>query len=402
MTPHDTGDSPTVAEALDILDAALGSIDRTEPIPIESGVGRVLAAPVSAALDQPHYRRSERDGYAVRSEDVTGATPEQPIVVTKTDDSVGPREASYVHTGSAVPAGADAVVMIEDVTETKAGVEIRESVDSGDFVTPAGADLEAGTQLFDQGHRLRPGDLGTLKVAGVRTVSVVQPPMVAVIPTGDELVQTDPGPGEVLETNGLVGSALVEQWGADPQYREVIPDDETKLRQAIERDLDADIIVTSGGSSVGSRDVLPSVVAEMGEVVVEGLALRPGHSTSVGMVSDTPSVMLPGTPIASLVVAWVLVRPAIAAALGTTVVSPPTVHASSVSRIDSVPGKRTVHGIRLESSAEAETTPVAHLAERGGLPSLARIDGWVQVGESRSKIAAGEPVAVERWGDWCS
>ncbi len=399
MSNNDPIQASTVAEAVEILTAQLGQPDRTEVIQIEDSVGRVLASPAEAALEQPHYPRSNRDGYAVRSEDIPDTASTRPTTLTETNPPVETGETSYVHTGSAVPTGADAVVMIEDVTETETGIEVREPVESGDFVTEPGAELAAGTRLFEPGHRLRPGDLGTLKVADVSEVSVRQKPTVAVVPTGEELVQSDPAPGEVIETNGLVGNALVEQWGGDPRYRSVVTDDEAALRAAIERDQDAGLLVTSGGSSVGSRDLLPAVVADMGTVLVDGLALRPGHSASVGVVSGTPVVMAPGTPIASLVVARLLVRPAIAAALGTALLPSPTTEASLAAPLDSVAGKHTVHGIRLESTSGADDSPVAHEAARGGLPSLARIDGWVQVEESRATIDAGESVAVERWGE---
>ena len=411
-------DSTSIGEAIAVLEAELGSIDRTETVPVDEAVGRVLAEPVPAARNLPHYRRSERDGYAVRALDTTGASETDPVVLVMTDDArgagertLGSGETSYVHTGSAVPEGADAVVMVENVTEssdgesppdadgqTGTGIEIESPVESGAYVTPLGADLEAGSRLFEAGHRLRPGDLGVLTVAGVDEIDAVDLPTVAVIPTGEELVQTDPGPGEAIETNGLVGSALVEHWCGRARYRDVVTDDPSALRTALERDLDADLIVTSGGSSVGSRDLLPTVVANRGEVLVRGLALRPGQSASLGVVSGTPIAMLPGTPIASLVVAWLLVRPALTTAVGTRDTEPPTVQATLETDLESTVGRRTVHGVSLEDSGGQTEKLAARSAERGGLPSLARIDGWVQVEESASERTVGEIVPVERWG----
>lgn len=411
-------DSTSIGDAIAVLEAELGTIDRTGTVPVEEAVGRVLAEPVAAARNLPHYRRSERDGYAVRAADTTGASETDPVMLSRTveargsgEGTLGSGETSYVHTGSAVPEGADAVVMVENVTETADGesfpeaggptgthIEIGTPVEPGAYVTPIGADLEAGGRLYEPGHRLRPGDLGTLTVAGVQEIAAVDLPTVAVIPTGDELVQSNPGPGEAIETNGLVGSALVEHWCGRARYRDVITDDPSALRTALERDLDADLIVTSGGSSVGSRDLLPTVVADRGEVLVRGLGLRPGHSASLGVVSGTPIVMLPGTPIASLVVAWLLVRPALTTAVGTRDIEPPTEQASLETDLESTVGQRTVHGVSLEDSGDRTETPVARSAERGGLPSLARIDGWVQVEESASERTVGELVPVERWG----
>ncbi len=397
-TVPDGGSTP-IADAVSILEDHLGPTDRTEEVPLHEATGRALADPITAQRDLPHYRRAERDGYAIRAEDTTGARNDSPVVLNPTDESVGNGEATWVHTGSAVPDGADAVVMVEETAETDGGgIEISKPVETGDYVTPIGAELGAGTRLYEPGHRLRPGDLGALKVAGVRTVSVVEPPTVAVIPTGEELVKEDPGPGEVVETNGLVGSEVVQQWGGSARYRNVVTDDERALRAAIERDLDADLIVTTGGSSVGARDLLPAVVADRGEVLVRGLALRPGHSASIGVVSGTPIAMLPGTPIATLVVAWLLVRPALAGAVGTPVVDPPTVQATLKEALESERGRRSVHGVTIEEPDDENEVPTARPAPRGGLPSLAGIDGWVQVPESRTGIPAEEAVQVEKWG----
>lgn len=406
-------DGPTpIAEAVAVLEDHLGSINRTETVPLEETTGRVLADAIVANRNLPAYRRSERDGYAVRAADTTDAAETEPVVLSTTTGAIGTGETAYVHTGSAVPEGATAVVMIENVTEipeagtepgpaehSGARIEIQAPVESGAYVTPIGADLQAGTSLFEAGHRLRPGDLGALKLAGVREIPVRDRPTVAVIPTGEELVQTDPDPGEVVETNGLVGSTQVEQWCATARYRDVVTDDESALQAAIERDLDADLIVTTGGSSVGSRDLLPSVVAARGEVLIRGLALRPGHSASLGVVSGTPITMLPGTPIASLVVATLLVRPALATAVGTPTVDPPTVQATLETELHSEPGRRTVHGVALDTGGAQSESPVARRAERGGLPSLTGIDGWVQIAEPPTERTVGETVPVERWGE---
>ena len=389
----DGGTTP-LAEAVSTLAAAVGSIDRTRHVPVEEAASRALAEPVAARRDVPHYPRSERDGWAVRSEETAGASEAEPVELSAGSPPLEPGTASYVHTGSAVPAEADAVVMIEHVEETPDGIRLTKPVEAGAYVTPQGTDVEAGERLYEAGHRLRPGDLGTLKVTGVDAVTAVEPPTVAVIPTGEELVQSDPGPGEVVETNGLVGSALVDHWCGRSRYHEVVTDDAAALATAIERDRDADLIVTSGGSSVGARDVLPGVVADRGEMLVEGLALRPGHSASVGVVDGTPIAMLPGTPVAALVVAWLLVRPVLARAVGTTAVSPPTVQAALGWDLESPAGRRSVHGVAIENEDE----PVAHRVDRGGLPALPETDGWLQVPESTTGISAGETVTVEQWG----
>ena len=393
------GGATPLADAARMLNAELGLIDRSETVPLESAAGRVLSEPVTAKRNMPHFRRAERDGYAVKSEDVTTATADEPVVLSEAEEPLKAGETSYVHTGSAVPEGADAVVMIEDATESSAGIAVHEAVTAGTYVTPIGAELEAGQILYETGDRLRPGDLGVLKGSGIEAVTVRERPRVAVIPTGEELVQETPAPGQVLETNGLVGAALVEHWCGEPTYRDVVTDDRDALAAAIERDLGADLIVTSGGSSVGARDLLPAVVEDRGRLLVEELALRPGHSASIGVVSGTPIVMLPGTPIAALVVAWLLVRPALSSAMGAETIAPPTTLARIESDVASSPDLRTVHGISIQETETPSEAPTAKFVDGGGLPSLSRINGWLQVGESTTEIQQQELVSVERWGD---
>ena len=169
------------------------------------------------------------------------------------DGSVGPDEAARVHTGSALPDGADAVVTIEQVETVGDDVETFDAVARGENVGPVGEDVAEGQRLYDAGETLRPSDLGLCRSVGLDAVTVYEPPTVAVIPTGEELVESDPDAGEVIETNGLTVSRLVRRWGGEARYRDVVTDDETALAAAIEADLDADVIVTTGVSSTRPR-----------------------------------------------------------------------------------------------------------------------------------------------------
>src|SRR5699024_4506609 len=161
-------------------------------------------------------------------------------------------------------------------------------------------DVAAGDHLYDAGHRLGPSDLGLLKSVGIDEIEVYESPTVGVFPTGEELVQRDPDPGEVIETNGLTVSRYVERWGGGARHRDVAADDRDALEAAIERDGDADLVVTAGGSSVGERDLVPDTVEEMGEMVVHGLGIKPGHPVGFGVVADTPILTLPGYPVSCI------------------------------------------------------------------------------------------------------
>ncbi|MFB6069833.1 MAG: gephyrin-like molybdotransferase Glp [Halanaeroarchaeum sp.] len=396
---HESGfkDRTRLAAARETLASLVDVVDRTERLPLADADGRVLAQSVTAETDVPGYPRAAMDGYAVRAEDTFGASDRSPNVLGIAEETGGPGEAVRVHTGSELPDGADAVVMIEHVTEVGQDLEVHDAVAEGENVGPVGEDVEAGTHLYDPGHQLRPSDLGLLKSVGVRDVAVRERPEVAVIPTGEEVVQSDPGPGEVIETNGLTVTRLVSRWGGSARYRDVVTDDETAIRNAIERDRDADVIVTTGGSSVGARDLTPEVVADLGEVAVHGVALKPGHPVAIGRVGETPVIMLPGYPVSCIVNAQQFLRPAIKWALGTERIDPPTVTARLDRKIRSEPGVRTFARVRLAGDdGEWTATPVS-ASGAGVLSTVALADGWVQVPESQEGLAVDETVTVERW-----
>jgi len=301
-------------------------------------------------------------------------------------------------------------VKIERVETVGDEVELFDAVAEGENVGEAGEDVRAGQRLYEPGRRLRPSDLGLLKSVGITEVTVREPPTVGVIPTGEELVEADPDPGEVIETNGLTVSRLAARWGATPTYRNVVTDDFGALRAAVERDLTRDVIVTTGGSSVGERDLLPEVVAELGDLLVHGVALKPGHPVALGVVRDTPVICLPGYPVACIVNAVQFLRPALKRAGGMPVEPLPTREATLTRKVASEPGTRTFARVRLEGDGDgdaggdgegdADARPTATPTRASGagvLSSVALADGWVVVPEGREGYDAGETVAVELW-----
>ena len=403
-----------VADALATLLDAADPHGRTESVPLADADGRVVAEPTDAPAPVPNYDRAAMDGYAVRAEDTFGASDRSPAVLRAVGteaDSIAPGEAARVHTGSAVPDGADAVVMIERVEPVGSGdgrvaeVEAFDAVAEGENVGEAGEDVADGQRLFEAGHVLRPSDLGLLKSVGLDAVSVYERPTVAVIPTGEELVQSDPDPGEVIETNGLTVSRLVERWGGEARYRDVVTDDEEALAAAIEGDLDADAVVTTGGSSVGERDLLPEVVDSLGEVLVHGVALKPGHPVCLGAADGTPIVSLPGYPVACIVNAAQFLRPVQKRVGGTSAEPFPTRRARLARKVPSEPGTRTFARVSVEETTEdadgdGSALPAATPTRASGsgiLSSVALADGWVVVPEPREGIDAGEVVDVELW-----
>ncbi|WP_435195031.1 molybdopterin molybdotransferase MoeA [Natronomonas sp. EA1] len=369
----------------------------TTRVPLTAADGRALATPIAAARDVPHYARAAMDGWAVRAEDTFGASDRSPAVLRE-GDAMSANTAVRVHTGSELPDGADAVVMIEHTDRFGEEVEVFDAVAEGENVAPPGEDVSEGQHLYDAGHRLRPSDLGLLRGTGLTGLEVYERPTVAVIPTGEELVEADPAPGEVIETNGLTVSRLVERWGGEATYHDVVTDDEAALSDAIGTAAAThDIVVTTGGSSVGERDLVPEVVAGLGEVFVHGVALKPGHPCALGVTDGTPVLMLPGYPVACIVNAQQFLRPAVKWAGGLPLEAPPSREATLARKIPSEPGTRTFARVRLEETDDGLEAHPTRASGSGVLSSVALADGWVVIEESSEGLAEGSTVAVEEW-----
>jgi molybdopterin molybdotransferase len=388
-----------LGEARDRLRERCGGHGRTETVPLAAAAGRVVATPLDAERAVPHYDRAAMDGYAVRASDTFDAGDGSPARLTPTADRVDRSEAVQVHTGSAVPDGADAVVMVERTERRDEDLLVHDPVAEGENVAPAGEDVEAGQRLFDPGHRLAPSDVSLLRATGVEAVTAAARPRVSVLPTGEELVPpgTEPGPGEVVETNGLLVATLAQQWGATASHRDVVTDDEDALRTAIADDTDHDLVVTTGGSSVGGRDLVPDVVAELGDLVVHGVAIKPGHPVGFGVVDDTAVLVLPGYPVSCLVNAVQFLRPAVAWQAGTTPPAHPAVRGELREKLPSAPGERTFARVRVADEGDPPAVEPVQTSGAGVLSSVTAADGWVAVPESREGVPAGETVTVQQW-----
>lgn len=371
-------------------------MDRTDEIALSRAVGCVLAEPVRSDRNVPHYQRAAMDGWAVRSTDTFGAGARSPTILRESS-AIGPNKAVRVHTGSVLPSGADAVVMVEQTEQHGEDVEVFDAVAKEENIAPIGEDVEEGQLLYEPGRQIRPSDLGLLKSIGRSTVAVYERPTVGVIPTGGELVQSDPEPGEVIETNGLTVAQYVERWGGIPTYRDVVTDDYEALRAAIERDLTKDIVVTTGGSSVGERDLIPEVVEDLGELIVHGVALKPGYPCAFGIVQEIPVVMLPGYPVSCIVNAVQFLRPLLMR-VGNRPCDPhPTTDARLRRKIRSEPGVRTYVRVTLDRSEETPVATPIRANGSGALSSVTLADGWVVVREGREGIPKDETVLVENW-----
>lgn len=384
----------SVDEALNLFLERISTIKKTEEISLETCTDRVLAEAVISERNVPHYRRAAMDGYAVRASDTMGASPSNPVML-QLSDRVEEGNSTWVHTGALVPEGADAVVMMEDTMTAGNLVEIRAQVYPGRNVGNIGEDIKRGEVVFEEGHLLRPCDIAVLASLGFGSVKVFKKPVVAVIPTGDELVSRQeerdvPPPGMVLETNGLMSSLYVKKWGGIPRYLDIVPDNPDNIKRAIEANLDTDMILLSGGTSVGKRDHASEVVAALGELLVHGIGVSPGKPSALGIISNIPVVCLPGYPVAGLVSLYFFVRPGIRKLAAIPEIPEPILKKRLAAKISSKIGY--VSFVRVVFDGD-KVRPLTGNGDRV-LTSVAKADGYVLVPENVEGYEEGEEVDV--------
>jgi molybdopterin molybdotransferase len=311
---------------LSLEEALAAVLGRTHPlgserVPLGSAMGRFLAEPVHAAVDLPPFAASAMDGYALRAGETPGTFPVEFRIAAglPAPRPLLPGTAMAIATGGAVPEGADAVVPIELVEETDGVVNVSGSVEPGANVRPPGGDVAAMAEIAAAGVRIGPAQIGALGAAGLETVPCGRRPRVAVVTTGSELREPGStlGPGEIYESNGPMLVAQLAAAGAEVGAPASVADDEEAHREAIERGLALDVLVTSGGVSVGPHDLVRHVAEELGvEEVFWGVAVKPGKPVSFGVREDTLVFGLPGNPVSSLVACALFVLPAVEALQG--------------------------------------------------------------------------------------
>ena len=387
-------------ELLSLEEAQARILDRVAPlnverVPLEHASGRVVAEAARAVVDLPPFPSSAMDGFAVRSSD----TPGRLHVVARiaagapAGAELESGQAMAIATGGVVPDGADSVVPIEHVVERDNDVEIPTSVDKGDNVRPRGGDVGAGDIVADAGARLGPAQIGALAAAGLDAVVCARRPRVAVLATGTELRRPGEalGPGQVYEANGILLAAALAAAGADVEQLPAVADDEAAHRSALERGLEADMLVTSGGVSVGPHDLVRGILSELGvEEVFWGVAVKPGKPLAFGVRGATLIFGLPGNPVSSLVGAVVFVRPALLALQGASVPGPVYFEgrlASSLRRNrqrDEFQRARSIasdDGVWLEPLSGQESHMIARAASADALVLVPRGEGELERGE---------------------
>ena len=314
----------SVADAQGIVLEHARRLD-AERVPIERAAGRVLAEPAAALVDLPPFRSSAMDGYALRTEDTETVPVKLPVVAhvaagSPAERPLGPGEAMAISTGAAVPEGADAVVPLELVEESGDHIEVSSAVGKNDNIRDRAGDVSAGETVLDAGARLGPAQVAALAAAGVSEVQCTRRPRVGVLVTGSELRQPGEaiGPGEIYESNGLLLATALQLAGAVPAQLGIVADDADEHERAMERALlGFDMLVTSGGASVGPHDLVRSTQAKLRvEELFWGVAVKPGKPVAFGVRRDHLVFNLPGNPVSVLVTFELFVRPAVNALLG--------------------------------------------------------------------------------------
>jgi molybdopterin molybdotransferase len=302
-------DRAEVADVLTLLERRLRPL-ATEAVGLQASAGRVLAADVTAATDVPPFDRAAMDGYALRGHETFGAGAYNALELVIVGEALPGRpflgrvesgQAVRIMTGAPIPAGADAVLQAEAATEQGGKVLVHEPVPPQRHVGHAGEDIAAGSVALRSGRMLRPQDVGVLASLGVSPVSVIRCPTVAIIVTGDELLPCGARPEghRIVDSNSVMLEALVRRDGGIPTTAPIVPDRREAVRAAL-AGTDADVVLISGGSSVGQEDHAPRVLAEIGELSVHGIALRPASPTGVGFLAVRPVFLLPGNPVSCL------------------------------------------------------------------------------------------------------
>lgn len=394
--------SLTVEEALDRILAGVPVMPAHE-IRLQDALGRVLAEDAGADRDVPPFTNSAMDGYAVRGADVAQAPARLAVVGEIAAGSVpgrgiGPGEAMRIMTGAPLPNGADTIVRVEDTDNGSQVVTVTKETVTGTSVRQAGEDVRAGEVVLSRGAVLRPAEIGVLATTGRSRVRVVRAPLVAVLSTGDEVVELDAElrPGQIRDANRYSLSAAVRTAGCEPWLLGIVRDTAQALRDALREAVSADAIVTSGGVSVGDHDHVKPVVSELGTMDFWSIAIRPGRPLAFGELRDgdrrVPIFGLPGNPVSSLLTFELFVRPALLRMSGHASVGRPRARARLLERIEKPPQLRFfARGIYDAAAGTVQTTGPQG---SGILRSMAQANCLIDLGPGRSSHEPGEDVNV--------
>lgn len=374
---------------------------KTEKIPLENAHRRVLAEDVYATIDLPPFNRASMDGYAVKAEDTFGASEDDPSILELIETVRAGEVASKtvrkgtcieVSTGAPMPEGADGVVMVEFSEIEDGNIHIFKSVSMGQNIANRGSDVKKGDFLLPAGILLSHDKIGVLAALGMGEINVYKKPEVAVISTGNELIEFDEHLeyGKIYDINSQTIANAVKSCGCAPIYSGIVKDDYNQLKNSIEQHLDVDVIITSGGTSAGAGDVLRSVLDDIGEVFVHGVAVKPGKPTIIGMINDKPIFGLPGYPAAALIVFHVLVAPYLRKmASGSDIRRPDILKLKISRRYHSTRGRHQYVLVNIDGDT---AHPI--LKDSGAITAIAEANGYFEIPKNVEIIMEGSEIEV--------
>lgn len=397
------GDVLPLEEARQRLRAASRPVAGDEVVSVGDAAGRVLAADVPAPFDVPGFARSAMDGYAVRTADLTNASETSAVWLTlvgKARPGTAPEALGGggtcvdIATGAPVPGDADAVVMVERTRREGSRVRFTRAAAAGEHITPRGHDVRAGLVVLRAGDELTPARLGVAASFGLRTLPVRRRPRVALISSGDELLDTvehqgAPPPGRIYDANRTMLAAVCEASGAVVERLPLVRDSLADWRAAFDAATSADLIVCSGGSSVGEQDYGGDILAERGQVLFHGIAVKPGKPTAAARIGPQLVLAMPGNPTSCLSNAYVLLRPLVRRLAGLPPLTPVTRDAVLTRAVTSPLDRLQFHPVRLDGE-----TAVPVFRGSGDVTSLSDADGFVEVPIGVTRLEAGTRVLV--------
>jgi molybdenum cofactor synthesis domain-containing protein len=391
----------SIDEARKRLAANVHPIERTERIALADAPGRVAAAEIMSSIAVPPFARSAMDGYAVVAADVRSASRESPVPLRIVDriytgetsqKTIAPGTCAEIATGAPLPSGADAVVMVEETARVDdETVAIVATAIAGQNIGRQGADISPGQLVVSAGDYLNPSRIGAIAAIGRADVDVYAQPRVAIASTGNEVV----APGEALrdahiyDVNRFTLSAVVRSHGCVAQPQPPAADTIQGLVAALDAASGADVLIFSGGSSVGERDLLVDLVAAKGTMIFHGIAVRPGKPTAFAMINGVPLFGMPGNPTSCLSNAYILLVPYLRATARLPVFAPRTVHVRLGKRIVSPAGRHQFYTVRLQ-----DDVAMPAFKGSGEITSLSRADGYIEIPSDQSTVEEGVMVEV--------
>ena len=390
-------------DALATMLEAARPIERTERIALQDAAGRVLASAPLAAMDVPPFDRAAMDGYAVRAEDTFGAGRYDPKVLRAIEKvytgqlpakAVGAGECIEIATGAPMPQGADAVVMVEETERVPASDDVRvfTPVYPRQHVGRRAADIAAGQPVVSAGDVLHPSRIGALAAVGVLDVEVYARPRIAILSTGNEIVEPGQplGPGQIYDINRFTLTAITEAHGGIAVALPTAADTLDALSAAIDAALAEDVLVFSGGSSVGERDLILDVLLKRGEVLFHGVAVKPGKPTVFGQVGGKPVIGMPGYPTSCLSNGYMLLVPMLRRMARLPAYRAQTTRVPLARRIVSTTGRHQFYTVRI-----ADGIAMPAFKASGDITSMAHADGYIEIPAHVDIVEAGEIVDVK-------